>query len=116
MRDCQHLCSLLAGGGTRLSTGRLSAVAPNLSNLELEILRKLVSGEAVSPTSQLRLRLELAGVIRHEAKGIVVTADGRRLARQKPADSTAGAGPALATKLPVDKRGRRMPLQRKSIF
>jgi hypothetical protein len=30
---------------------------------ELEILRKLVNGEAVSLSSQLRIRLELAGAI-----------------------------------------------------
>ena len=40
---------------------------PNLSNLELDILRKLVNGEAVSLSSQLRLRLELAGAIRDGA-------------------------------------------------
>jgi len=38
-------------------------MVPNLSNLELEILRKLVNGETVSLSSQLRLRLELSGVI-----------------------------------------------------
>jgi hypothetical protein len=87
---------------------------PNLSNLELEILRKLVNGEAVSLSSQLRLRLELAGAIRDGAKGIMVTADGRRLAGQKPAGSTASS-PATS-KPTVDSRGRRMPNQRKSIF
>ena len=88
---------------------------PNLSNLELEILRKLVNGEAVSLSSQLRLRLELAGAIRDGAKSIKVTADGRRLAGGKPADSIASI-PAPVPKAPVDSRGRRMPNQRKSIF
>jgi hypothetical protein len=35
-----------------------------LTNLELDLLRKLVNGEAVSLSSQLRLRLEMAGVLR----------------------------------------------------
>jgi hypothetical protein len=90
-------------------------MAPKLSTLELEILRKLVNGEAVSLSSQLRLRLELAGAIRDGARGVVVTADGRRLAGQKPAESTASS-PAPASKPAVDSRGRRMPNQRKSIF
>jgi len=88
------------------------AMGPNLSNLELDVLRKLVNGEAVSLSSQLRLRLELAGVIRDEAKGIVVTADGRRLVRQKPAHATA-SGPTQDAKFARDSRGRRLPFQRK---
>ena len=44
-----------------------------LTNLELDLLRKLVNGEAVSLSSQLRLRLEMAGVLRDGAAGIVVT-------------------------------------------
>jgi hypothetical protein len=106
----------VAGDGTRSSARRLLAVAPNLSNLELEILGKLVNGEAVSLSSQQPLRLEVAGAIRDGAQGIAVTAGGRRLASQMPADSTARADPTAASKLSVDKRGRRMPLQRKSIF
>jgi hypothetical protein len=90
-------------------------MAPKLSNLELDLLRKLVNGEAVSLSSQLRLRLELAGAIRDGAQGVVVTADGRRLASQKPGESTAGS-PAPASKPAMDRRGRRMPHQRKSIF
>jgi hypothetical protein len=39
-------------------------MAPTLSNWELDILRKLVNGEAVSLSSQQRLRLELAGALR----------------------------------------------------
>jgi hypothetical protein len=92
------------------------AMPPNLSNLELEILRKLVNGEAVFLSSQLRLRLELAGVIRDGAQGIVVTAAGRRLAgRHKPADSTANRQEP-ASNSALDRRGRRMPNQRKSVF
>ena len=56
---------------------------PNLSTLELDVLRKLVNGEAVSLSSQLRLRLELLGVIRDGARGIVVTPAGRQLAGEK---------------------------------
>lgn len=101
--------------GTRLSAGRLSAMPPKLSNLELEILRKLVNGAAVSVPSQLRIRLELAGLIREGARGILVTGDGRRLANQMPAPADPGNQPAKA-KVAVDKRGRRMPLRRKSVF
>ena len=90
------------------------AMAPSISALELEILCKLVNGEAVSLSSRHRLRLELAGVIREGAQGIVVTADERRLASQKPVDST--AGPASAAKPALDKRGRRKPHQRRSVF
>jgi hypothetical protein len=89
-------------------------MAPTLSALELEILCKLVNGEAVSLSSRHRLRLELAGVIREGAQGIVVTADGRRLASQKPADSA--VNPAAASEPALDKRGRRMPHQRRSVF
>ena len=88
-----------------------------LTNLDLDILRKLVNGEAVSLSSQLRLRLEMAGVLRDGAAGMVVTAAGRRLAEQKPvevaADSPApGPGPKIAR----DGRGRRLPFQRRSVF
>src|SRR4030095_15658516 len=59
-------------------------MAPTLTYLELDILRKLVNGEAVSLSSHLRLRLEMAGVLRDGARGIVVTDAGRRLAQQRP--------------------------------
>jgi ribosomal protein S19E (S16A) len=86
-----------------------------LSDLEIEILRKLVNGEAVSISSQLRVRLELAGMIKEGPKGIVVTPIGRSLARAKPAEATA-SGVAHEIKVSRDSRGRRMPFQRKSIF
>jgi hypothetical protein len=63
----------------------------------------MVNGEAVSPSSQLRLRLELAGVIRETAKGIVVTPEGRRLAGQEPEASTTSA--AAKASFALDKRG-----------
>jgi hypothetical protein len=85
-----------------------------LSDLEIEMLRKLVNGEAVAISSRQRLRLELAGMIREGAAGIVVTLTGRRLAREKPVD--ASAGEAAFGKVSRDRRGRRMPFQRKSIF
>jgi hypothetical protein len=66
-----------------------------LSDLEVEILRKLVNGEAVSLSSQQRVRLELAGMIR---EGTV------------SGDATRGENVSR------DRRGRRMPFQRKSIF
>lgn len=90
-------------------------MAPTLSNLELEILRKLLNGEAVSLSSQLRLRLEMAGVLRDEARGIVLTQAGRRLASQKLAD-VAVDRPAASPKVARDGRGRRLPFQRKSNF
>ena len=86
-----------------------------LSDLEIDILRKLVNGEAVSVSSQQRVRLELAGMIREGAAGIVVTFTGRSLARQQPA-SAAASGAASGIKVARDSRGRRMPFQRKSIF
>ena len=86
-----------------------------LSNLELDILRKLMNGEAVSLSSQLRLRLEMAGVLRDGARGIVLTDAGKRLARQKPAD-VAVSRPTAAPKVARDGRGRRLPFQRKSVF
>jgi hypothetical protein len=92
-----------------------------LTNLELDLLRKLVNGEAVSLSSQLRLRLEMAGVLRDGAAGMVVTAAGRRLAQQKPvevaADSPAPVRrPDPGPKVARDGRGRRLPFQRRSVF
>ena len=86
-----------------------------LSDLEIEILSKLINGEAVSLSSQQRVRLELAGMIREGAKGVVVTLTGRSLARQKPPEATASDA-ALGVKVSRDSRGRRMPFQRRSIF
>jgi hypothetical protein len=86
-----------------------------LSDLEIEMLRKLVNGEAIAISSQQRLRLELAGMIREGAAGIVVTLTGRRLVREKPLDASAGEA-AFDVKVSRDRRGRRMPFQRKSIF
>ena len=86
-----------------------------LSDLEIEILRKLVNGEAVALSSQQRVRLELAGMVREGANGIVVTLTGRSLAREKPAHATASeATPEV--NVSRDRRGRRMPFQRKSIL
>ena len=89
-------------------------MAANLRNLGLEILRKLVNGEAVTVSSPLRLRLEMAGVIRDEARGIVVTPKGLQLANQKPAAST--NTPLSKSTYVLDKRGRRRPHQRKLDF
>ena len=100
---------MIAGPGTRSSAERFPAMRPNLSNLELDILRKLAHGEAVSLSSHLRLRLELAGVIRDGAKGIALTAEGRRLAGQKPLSVT-HEGASAGAEVAVDRRGRRMPL------
>ena len=83
-----------------------------LSELEVEILRKLVNGEAVSISSKHRVRLELAGMIREGANGIVVTLTGRSLARAKPAEGTASD----AANVSRDRRGRRKAFQRRSVF
>jgi hypothetical protein len=90
-----------------------------LTNPELDLLRKLVNGEAVSLSSQLRLRLEMAGVLRDGAAGIVVTTAGRRLAEQKPVEVAADSpapGPGPGPKVARDGRGRRLPFQRRSVF
>ena len=78
-----------------------------LSDPEIEILRKLVNGEAVSISSQQRIRLELAGYD-PRAGGIVVTLTGRSLARGKRAGASASE-PAHNIKVSRDRRGRRMP-------
>lgn len=90
-------------------------MSPTLSNLELDILRKLVNGEAVSLSSQLRIRLELAGAIREGARGITVTEMGKRLTRQERAIA-AKDSPPPAPKVARDGRGRRKPFQRRSVF
>ena len=79
------------------------------------MLHKLVNGEAISISSQQRVRLELAGMIREGAAGIVVTLSGRRSAREKPADASTGDA-AFDVKISRERRGRRKPFQRKSIF
>ena len=86
-----------------------------LSDLEIEILRKLINGEAVSISSQQRVRLELAGMIRQGAKGVVVTLTGQSLVRERPSKATASdAAPGI--RVSRDSRGRRMPFQRRSVF
>ena len=86
-----------------------------LSDPEIGLLRKLVNGEAVSISSQQRVRLELAGMIKEGPKGIVVTPIGRSLAQAKPAEATA-SGAARDINVSRDSRGRRKPFQRRSIF
>jgi hypothetical protein len=86
-----------------------------LSDLEVEVLRKLIKGEAASLSSQQRVRLELAGMIREGANGIVMTLTGRSLAREKPAEATASDS-APEAKVSRDGRGRRMLFQRRSVF
>ena len=86
-----------------------------LSDLEIELLRKLMNGEAVSISSQQRVRLELAGMIKEGPKGIVVTPAGRSLARAKLAEATA-SGAAHEINVSRDSRGLRIPFQRRSVF
>jgi hypothetical protein len=81
-----------------------------LNDPEIEI-----HGEAVSISSQQRIRLELAGMIRERPVGIVVTLTGRSLARGKRAGASASE-PAHNIKVSRDGRGRRMPFQRRSVF
>ena len=45
-----------------------------LSDLEIDMLRKLINGEAISISSQHRVRLELAGMTLEGPKGIEVGA------------------------------------------
>ncbi len=85
-----------------------------LSILELDLLRKLVNGELVTVPPALRLRFELAGVIREGAQGIAVTDHGRRLAKQT--SSHLGQAVQSSEAVAFDKRGRRMPLRRRSVF
>jgi len=86
----------------------------HLGDFELETLRKLANGEAVSLSSDLRLRLEMAGVIQDGARGVVLTTAGRRLANQKR--DVAVRSPIPEPKFALDRRGRRLPFQRKSVF
>jgi hypothetical protein len=58
-----------------------------LSALEIELLRKLVNGEAVAVSSRQRVRLELAGMIREGRRRIALTLTGRSFAREKHADT-----------------------------
>ena len=90
-------------------------MSPKLSEPELGILRKLMNGEVVAVPSFQRIRMELAGVLRETAQGIVLTAHGRDLARQKAVDAVADEDPGSA-KVHRDGRGRRLPFQRRSIF
>ena len=90
-------------------------MAATLSEFELDVLRKLVNGESIAISSHLRVRWELAGVIREGAQGIVVTSEGQRLARQDKATMAADSQ-GLQARTARDSRGRRLPFQRKSIF
>jgi hypothetical protein len=56
-------------------------MAPKLSVLEIDLLRKVINGEHFSMPSHQRVRLEVLGVIRDSAAGVTVTPEGRRLAR-----------------------------------
>ena len=94
---------------------RANVMPVKLTDLEVDLLRKLVNGEAVSVSSHQRFRLELAGVIRDEARGMVVTTEGRELVRRQPMKATV-SGLAQDVKVARDGRGRRMPFQRKSVF
>ncbi len=86
----------------------------HLGDFELETLRKLANGESVSLSSHLRLRLEMAGVIQDGPRGIVLTGVGRRLANEKR--DVAVSSPLPEPKFVRDRRGRRLPFQRKSVF
>ena len=83
-----------------------------LTDLDVTTLRKLMSSEPVTLSSALRLRLELAGLIRDGAAGIELTPEGRRSASQRKPAADRSDGPP-GPKADVDKRGRRMPNRRK---
>jgi len=85
---------------------------PNLSDLEIEALRKLADGEAtIEP--RLRLRLEMLGLIRDRAAGVFLTEDGRRAASRSSSLEALTLEPHHAD---FDKRGRRKPHQRRSVL
>jgi hypothetical protein len=86
-----------------------------LSQLEVELLRKLRNGEAVTISSLHRVRLEHAGVIREGANGIVLTAEGLRVAVEGVPSGEAmldDTGPRTR----LNSRGRKLPFQRRSVF
>lgn len=91
------------------------AIYGRLSELELDILRRLNDGEAVALSSLHRVRLEYAGVIREDANGISLTAEGRRVAVQQPPPIEAEDDEEKAT-VRLNPRGRRLPFQRRSVF
>ena len=86
-----------------------------LTSLELDILLKLMNGEAVRISSQHRLRLELAGAIREGAEGVVVTPYGERLAGQAQPRRTPDPAPD-ETPTAKDASGRRLPNRRRIDF
>lgn len=86
-------------------------MSPKLSTLEVELLRKVLNGEAFTMPSYQRVRLELLGLIRDGASGLVVTPEGKSLKHQ-PSEAARAPKDALAR----DSRGRQLPFQRKSIF
>jgi hypothetical protein len=91
------------------------AVAPRLSVREIELLRKVLKGEAFTMPSQQRVRLELLGIIRDGADGLIVTPEGKRLARAT-LKVELDDEPTQKKNVLLNRRGRRMPFQRKSVF
>ena len=90
-----------------------ASAMPTLSDLEIEVLKKLANSEATTVPPNLRLRLEMRGLIRDRAEGVFLTDEGRRAAYQSSSVKT----PALESKqADLDKRGRRMPHQRRLVF
>lgn len=90
-------------------------MSPKLSVLEIELLRKVLNGEAFTMPSHQRVRLELLGVIRDSAAGVIVTSEGQRLAKASPGNVFEEA-PMQKHDVPLNRRGRRMPHHRKSVF
>lgn len=90
-------------------------MAPRLSVLEIELLRKVLNGEAFTMPSHQRVRLELLGVIRDSAGGVIVTPEGQRLAKASLKDAFEDA-PMQKENVALNRRGRRLPYQRKSLF
>jgi hypothetical protein len=65
--------------------------------------------------SHQRVRLELLGVIRDSAAGLIVTPEGKRLAKVSLQDEPEDAS-MQKKKVALDRRGRRMPHRRQSVF
>ena len=83
-----------------------------LSDQEIELLRKLINGEGVELSSNQRLRLELLGVIKDGARGVVATELARYRLRQLPRATAEEPAPV---RHPHSPSGKRRPNRRRVI-
>ena len=81
------------------------------------IARTVSSGSPVELSSTQRLRFELLGLIEDRADGVRLTERGRKAAAAAPIDTSAPqAKRELPNSPPLDRRGRRLGLRRRSPF